>query len=72
MTFDKDHSTFIEPNELQQALASFGHKLSPPAMGVVLRRYSIDGKVSFDNFIALCVRINSLTCELQRHITVFK
>lgn len=65
MQYDRDRSGTVEPHELQQALTSFGYNLSPQAMGVMLRRYSIDGKVSYDNFIALCIRIRSLTSKFK-------
>ena len=61
MTFDRDCSGTVEPHELQQALTSFGYNLSPQALGVIIRRYSVQGKISFDAFVALCVRIKSLT-----------
>ena len=65
MTYDRDRSGTVEPHELQQALASFGYNLTPQAIGVALRRYSTDGKIPFDNFIALCVCLRSLTGELH-------
>ena len=64
MTYDRDHSGTVEPHELQQALVSFGYNLTPQAMEVALRRYSTDGKIPFDNFVALCVRLKSLTSKL--------
>ena len=64
MGFDRDRSGTVDPGELQQALVSFGYSLSPQAMGVLLRRYSTDGKIPFDGFVALCVRLRALTSEL--------
>ena len=61
MNFDRDRSGTVEPQELQQALVSFGYNLSPQAMGVLLRRYSNNSRVSFDQFVALCVRLRALT-----------
>ena len=65
MNFDRDRSGTVEGYELQQALVAFGYNLSPQALGVILRRYSTGGKVSFDGFVGLCVRIRSLTCKEQ-------
>ena len=63
MNFDRDHSGTVEPHELQQCLVAFGYNLSPQAMGVLLRRYSNDGRIGFDDFVSLCVRLRALTCE---------
>ena len=65
MNFDRDRSGTVEPHELQQAITAFGYNLSPQAMGVLVKRYSTDGRVPFDNFVALCVRLRALTCEFQ-------
>lgn len=67
MNFDRDRSGTVEPHELQQALVTFGYNLSPQAMGVLLRRYSTDGRIPFDGFVALCVRLKSLTSKLSLH-----
>ena len=63
VNFDRDRSGTVEPHELQQCLVAFGYNLSPQAMGVLLRRYSNDGRVGFDDFVSLCVRLRALTCE---------
>ena len=66
LTFDRDRSGTIDPQELNQALVSFQYRLSPQVMGVLLRRYSTDGRVTFDSFVALCVRLRSYTSECIR------
>ena len=63
MNFDRDRSGTVEPHELQQALVTFGYNLSPQAQGVMLRRYSNQGRVPFDAFVALCVRLRILTSK---------
>ena len=63
MNFDRDRSGTVEPHELQQALVAFGYNLSPQAMGVLVRRYSIDGRTGFDDFVACCIRLRALTSE---------
>lgn len=69
MNYDRDRSGTVEPHELQQAVVSFGYNLSPQAHGVLLRRYSTDGKVKFDDFVALCVRLRALTDQFRRRDT---
>ncbi|XP_071812333.1 sorcin-like isoform X2 [Apostichopus japonicus] len=66
MNFDRDRSGTVEPSELQQALTSFGYNLSPQAYGCLIRRYSVNGKVTFDAFVALCVRLRALTDQFRR------
>jgi len=66
MNFDRDRSGTVEPHELQQALVAFGYNLSPQAMGVLVRRYSIDGRTGFDDFVACCIRLRALTTMFQQ------
>ena len=61
--FDADRSGTIDPQELQQMLAAFGYNLSPQALGAILRHFSTDGKISFDSFVACCVKLRVLTSE---------
>lgn len=65
-TFDRDRSGTIDPSELAQALRSFQYNLSPQVMGVLVRRYSNDGRITFDAFVALCVRLRAYTSEWGR------
>ena len=61
--YDRDRSGTVEPHELQAALSSFGYNLSPQALGCILRRYSTDGRVNFDNFVGCLVKLRALTSE---------
>ncbi len=61
--FDRDRSGNIDSNELQQALLSFGYRLSPQALGGVIRRYSNGGKIVFDQFVGLCVKLRMVTSK---------
>lgn len=38
-----------------------GYNLSPTALSVLLGRYGENGRVKFDDFVALCVRLRALT-----------
>ncbi len=64
MQFDRDRSGTVEPHELQQAITTFGYRLSPQAMGVIIRRYSTASRVAFDQFVALCVKLRLATSKL--------
>ena len=68
MNFDRDCSGTVEPHELQQALVTFGYSLNPMALGIILRRYSTDGRVAFDAFVSLCVRLKALTCKRRKFV----
>ena len=65
MGFDRDHSGTMEPHELQQALTTFGYRLTPQTLAVLNSRYSSNGKVGFDDFVALCIKLRALTCEYK-------
>ena len=55
----------MEPHELQQALTTFGYRLTPQTLAVLNSRYSSNGKVGFDDFVALCIKLRALTCEYK-------
>ena len=63
MNFDRDRSGTVEPHELQQALNSFGYRLSPQAFQILVSRYGVNGKVAFDDFISCCIKLRVLTGE---------
>ena len=64
MTYDRDRSGTVEPHELQQAIASFGYNLTPQALGCIIRRYSTDGRIGFDDFVSCVVKLRCLTSKL--------
>ena len=57
----------MEPHELHQAITSFGYNLSPQALGTLVRRYSTDGKIGFDDFVSCCIRLRTLTGKGGTH-----
>ena len=61
MTFDRDRSGNIDPGEMNQALTAFGYRLSPQAFNVLMGRYSVNGQVAFDDFIACSIKLRTLT-----------
>lgn len=38
-----------------------GYRLSPQALNVIVKRYATNARVSFDDFVACCVRLRALT-----------
>ena len=58
---DKDHSGSLDEQELKSAISSFGYSLSATALNVIMKRYNTNGKIYFDDFIALTTRIRSLS-----------
>ena len=45
-----------------KCLSSFaGYRLSPNALNVIVKRYSTDHRITFDDFVACCVRLRALT-----------
>ncbi|KAF0032052.1 hypothetical protein F2P81_016607 [Scophthalmus maximus] len=43
-----------------------GFQLSPRAMKCIMRRYSLNGQISFDNFVSCSIRIRCLTDHFQK------
>ena len=64
MGIDRDRSGSVDARELQQALVSFGYNLSPQALSVIMKRYANGGKIAFDSFVGLCVRLRLITSKL--------
>ena len=54
------------------SLAEAGYNFSPQSLGVVLRRHSTHGRIAFDDYVACCVRLRSLTGELPSHSNISK
>lgn len=40
-----------------------GYNLSPQAMNVIVKRFSTNNRITFDEFIACCVKLRALTGE---------
>lgn len=45
-----------------------GYRLSPQALNVMVKRYSLNNRISFDDFVACCVRLRALTGKKRRDI----
>nr|XP_024660074.1 sorcin [Maylandia zebra] len=68
-SFDRDQSGTIEGHELQQAINSMGYSLSPQAMNCIMKRYSLKGRIPFDEFVSCAVRLRALTDQFRRRDT---
>lgn len=68
-SFDRDQSGTIEGHELQQAIKSMGYSLSPQAMNCIMKRYSLNGRIPFDEFVSCAVRLRALTDQFRRRDT---
>ncbi|KAG8138910.1 hypothetical protein E2320_001691 [Naja naja] len=66
MSVDADRSGTVDSQELQKALLSMGFRLSPQAINGIVKRYSCRGKISFDDYIACCVKLRALTDSFRR------
>lgn len=40
-----------------------GYRITPQALNCIIKRYSRSGKIYFDDFVACCVKLRSLTGE---------
>ncbi|KAG7218389.1 hypothetical protein INR49_020422 [Caranx melampygus] len=68
-SYDRDHSGTVEAHELQQAITTMGYNLSPQAMNCIMKRYSLHGRIPFDEFVSCCVRLRALTDQFRRRDT---
>ncbi|CAI5662046.1 sorcin [Oreochromis aureus] len=68
-SFDRDQSGTIDGHELQQAINSMGYNLSPQAMNCIMKRYSLNGRIPFDEFVSCAVRLRALTDHFRRRDT---
>ncbi|XP_069472420.1 grancalcin isoform X1 [Ambystoma mexicanum] len=64
--FDQDRSGTVEPHELGQAIAAMGYRLSHPTLNAIVKRYSKNGRIYFDDYVACCVKLRALTDVLRR------
>lgn len=66
MMFDRDRSGTVEPHELSQAITTMGYRLSPQALSAIVKRYSKNGRIFFDDYVSCCVKLRSLTDNFRR------
>ncbi|XP_061918612.1 sorcin-like isoform X2 [Entelurus aequoreus] len=69
VSYDRDRSGTVEGNEMQQAITSMGYNMSPHAMNAIMRRYSTNGRIPFDDFVCCFVRLRALTDHFRRRDT---
>uniref|UniRef100_UPI00398E34FE programmed cell death protein 6 n=1 Tax=Pristiophorus japonicus TaxID=55135 RepID=UPI00398E34FE len=70
-TYDRDNSSFIDKNELKQALTGFGYRLSEQFYSVLLNKFDRQGRgqVAFDDFVQCCIVLQRLTDVFRRYDT---
>ncbi|KAF3824426.1 hypothetical protein GH733_008711, partial [Mirounga leonina] len=66
ITIDQDHSGTVEHHELNQAIAAMGYRLSPQTLTAIVKRYSKNGRIFFDDYVACCVKLRALTDFFRR------
>ncbi|KAJ8288225.1 hypothetical protein COCON_G00008840 [Conger conger] len=66
MSIDRDRSGNVDPQEMHQAIVSMGYRLSSQAMNTIIKRYSTQGKISFDDYVACSIKLKSLTDLFRR------
>ncbi|KAM6178330.1 grancalcin [Rhynchocyon petersi] len=66
MTIDQDQSGTVEHHELSQAISAMGYRLSPQTLAVIVKRYSKNGRIFFDDYVACCVKLRALTEFFRR------
>ncbi|KAK2857626.1 hypothetical protein Q7C36_005545 [Tachysurus vachellii] len=61
MMVDRDNSGSVEPHELSQGITNMGYRVSPQALGCIIKRFSRGGRIYFDDYVACCVKLRALT-----------
>ncbi|XP_057194962.1 grancalcin isoform X1 [Triplophysa rosa] len=67
---DRDGSGTVEAHELSQCITNMGYRITPQALNCIIKRYSRSGKIYFDDFVACCVKLRSLTDNFRRRDTM--
>jgi len=67
MQYDRDGSGTIEHHELHQAISSWGYNLTPQALNIIVQRYTVTGRIKFDDFVSCAIRLRMLTDAFRRH-----
>lgn len=59
-SFDRDNSGNINKEEFQNALNTFGYRLSDPTIEVIVKKFDRLGKnvILFDDFIQACILLH--------------
>jgi len=70
-SYDRDNSGFIDKGELATALGMMGYRLQPATVDLFVVKYDRGhrGTIAFDDFVQLCVSLQSLTNSFRRHDT---
>ncbi|XP_074856793.1 grancalcin [Carettochelys insculpta] len=66
MMIDQDRSGTVERHELSQVIAAMGYRLSPQTLTAIVKRYSKNGRIFFDDYVACCVKLRALTDFFRR------
>lgn len=64
--YDRDRSGTVEPHELHAAISRWGYNLTPQALNIIVKRYSDNGRIKFDDFVAAATRLRILTDHFRR------
>ncbi|MED6250107.1 hypothetical protein ATANTOWER_024836, partial [Ataeniobius toweri] len=70
MMFDQDRSGTVEPHEMSQAINAMGYHISPQALNAIIKRYNKGGRIYFDDYVACCVKLRTLTDNFRRRDTM--
>nr|CAD2175710.1 unnamed protein product [Meloidogyne enterolobii] len=70
-SYDRDNSGSIDKGELKNALTQFGYRLSDRFYNMAIQKFdrSHSGNIKFDDFIQLCVVLQTLTAAFREKDT---
>ncbi|KAM4697473.1 grancalcin [Rhinophrynus dorsalis] len=65
-TFDQDRSGTVEPHEFSQAIMAMGYRVNHQTLNTIVKRYSKNGRIYFDDYVACCVKLRALSDVFRR------
>jgi len=72
MAIDQDQSGTVDRHEMRQAIAVMGYRLSLQALAAIVRRYSKNDWIFFDDYAVCCVKLQTLTDFFSEETTYNK
>ncbi|KAF7248078.1 Grancalcin [Varanus komodoensis] len=72
MMIDQDRSGTVELHELTQVIIAMGYRLSPQTLIAIVKRYSKNGRIFFDDYMACCVKLRALTGLYIRMLPIYQ
>ncbi|TWW64034.1 Grancalcin [Takifugu flavidus] len=68
--FKPGFTSYQAGNAFTKVNGTPGYRVSPPALNVIIKRYNRGGRIYFDDYVACCVKLRSLTENFRQRDTM--